>query len=128
MKNFVLIMMLSAVFSNNQYPSENQINAMIKESMQLIWEAAMESKETINHITPNVREELLSNLCASAPNTSFHTHCDLSDSLAAVSSDATARVFVSDDSQVSWTENSSVDIIGIPVSYTHLTLPTKRIV
>ena len=112
MKNFVLIVMLSAVFSNNQYPSENQINAMIKESMQLIWETAMESKKTINHITPNVREELLSNLCASAPNTSFHTHCDLSDSLAAVSSDATASVFVSDDSQASWTENSSVDIIG----------------
>ena len=114
MKNFVLIMMLSIVFSNNQYPSESQINAMIKESMQLVWETAMESKETINQMTPHVREELLSNLCASAPNPSFHTHCDLSDSLSAVSGDATASVFVSDNDQASWAENASVDIIGTP--------------
>ena len=114
MKNFVLIMMLSIVFSNNQYPSESQINAMIKESMQLVWETAMESKEIINQVTPHVREELLSNLCASAPNPSFHTHCDLSDSLSAVSGDATASVFVSDNDQASWAENASVDIIGTP--------------
>ena len=91
MKNFVLILMFCFLFSNNQYPSESQINSMIKQSMELIWQKAMEAKHNINQITPNVREELLSNLCSSAPNSSFHTHCDLSDSLTSASNTSAKR-------------------------------------
>jgi len=111
MKNFILILMFCFLFSNNQYPSENQINSMIEQSMELVWQKAMEGKHTINQIAPNIREELLSNLCSSAPNSYFHTHCDLSDSLTSASN-TSAKVFVSDDEQLSWTENSQVDLIG----------------
>jgi hypothetical protein len=112
MKNYVLLLSACLVFANNQYPTESQINAMIKESMQLIWETAMESKKTINQITPNVREELLSNLCSSAPNTSFHTHCDLSDSLSSLPN-TEAKVFISNDDQISWIENDDVQPLNI---------------
>ncbi|MAV93741.1 MAG: hypothetical protein CMG01_06265 [Candidatus Marinimicrobia bacterium] len=72
MKNYLLLLSACFVFANNQYPTESQINHMIEQSMQLIWETAMEGKKTLNSITPNVREELLSNLCSSAPNINFH--------------------------------------------------------
>lgn len=107
MKKYLLLLSICFVFTSNQYPTESQINAMIKESMQLIWETAMESKKTINQITPSVREELLSNLCSSAPNISFHTHCDLSDSLSSLPN-TSAKVYVSNDNQISWIENSNV--------------------
>lgn len=112
MKNYLLLLSTCFVFANNQYPTENQINAMIKESMQLIWETAMESKQAINQITPSVREELLSNLCSSAPNTSFHTHCDLSDSLSSLPN-TEAKVFISNDNQISWIENDDVQPLNI---------------
>ena len=107
MKNYLLLLSTCFVFANNQYPTESQINQMIEQSMQLIWETAMESKKTLNSIAPNVREELLSNLCSSAPNINFHTHCDLSDSLSSLPN-TSAKVFVSNDNQLSWVENTNV--------------------
>ena len=59
--------------------------------MQLIWETAMEGKKTLDNITPNVREELLSNLCSSIKY-NFYTHCDLSDSLSSLPN-TSAKVF-----------------------------------
>ena len=81
-------------FANNQYPTESQINQMIEQSMQLIWETAMEGKKTLDNITPNVREELLSNLCSSAPNINFYTHCDLSDSLSSLPNTSAKVLFL----------------------------------
>ena len=111
MKKFILILMVCFLFPDNQYPSEDQINTIIQQSMELVWQKAMEGKQTINQTTPNVREELLSNLCSSAPNTNFYTHCDLSDSLTSATN-TSAKVFVSDNEQSSWTENTAVDLIG----------------
>jgi len=111
MKNFILILMVCFLFSDSQYPSEDQIDTIIQQSMELVWQKAMEGKLTINQITPDIREELLSNLCSSAPNPSFHAHCDLSDSLTSATN-TSAKVFVSDNEQSSWTENTDVDLIG----------------
>ena len=107
MKNYLLLLSTCFIFANNQYPTESQINQMIERSMQLIWETAMESKKTLDNITPNVRQELLSNLCSSAPNINFYTHCDLSDSLSSLPN-TSAKVFVSNDNQLSWIENTDV--------------------
>ena len=111
MKNYLLLLATCFIFANNQYPTESQINQMIEQSMQLIWETAMEGKKTLNNITPNVREELLSNLCSSAPNINFHTHCDLSDSLSSLPN-TSAKVFVSHDNQLSWIENTDVQLLN----------------
>ena len=112
MKNYLLLLSACFIFANNQYPTESQINQMIEQSMQLIWETAMEGKKKLNNITPSVREELLSNLCSSAPNINFHTHCDLSDSLSSLPN-TSAKVFVSDDNQLSWIENTDVQPLNI---------------
>ena len=42
MKNYLLLLSTCFIFANNQYPTESQINQMIEQSMQLIWETAME--------------------------------------------------------------------------------------
>ena len=53
------------------------------------------------------KEELLENLCSSAPREYFVTHADLSDSLTQAEN-TSASVFVSSDNQNSWIENSGV--------------------
>jgi len=75
--------------------------------MQQIWTEAMNAKKALNETVPHLREELLENLCSSAPSTSFVTHADLSDSLTSASN-TSATVFVSTDNQSSWIENSDV--------------------
>jgi hypothetical protein len=74
------------------------------EVMQIIWEEAMNAKEATNIVIPHLREELLENLCSSAPCASFVTHADLSDSLTQADN-TSASVFVSSDNQNTWVEN-----------------------
>ena len=113
LKCCVLYISFSLLLSNNQHPTESQVNNMMQETMRVIWQEAMQAKYAINEIKPVVREELLENLCSSAPATSFVTHADLSDSLTAASN-TSASVFVSIDGQSSWIENSNVSPLDLP--------------
>jgi len=101
------------MFANNQHPSQEQIDNMLQQAMQKIWTEAMHAKEAINSTMPQLREELLENLCASAPSVSFVTHADLSDSLAGAEN-TSATVFVSSDGQASWITNSEVAPLNAP--------------
>ena len=76
---------------------------MLKQAMQLIWERSMEAKAGMNTMVPQIREELLENLCSSAPNTSFTAHADLADTLANANN-TSASIFISTDNQNSWIE------------------------
>ena len=67
----------------------------------------MEAKEATNAIVPQLREELLENLCSSAPAVYFTTHADLSDELTQAEN-TSASIFVSTDNQSSWIENDDV--------------------
>ena len=91
--------------------TKSQSDKMLKEAMQIVWEEAMRAKNTINNVKPVVREELLENLCSSAPSSPFITHADLSDSLTSASN-TSASVFVSSDGQSTWIENSNVSPLG----------------
>ena len=71
----------------------------------------MTAKNQVNEILPNTREELLENLCSSAPSVYFTTHADLSDSLTEAEN-TSASVFVSTDNQSSWIENDNVLPLG----------------
>ena len=108
-KNLNLILLLSSLgFTNNyQQPTSEQWDQIHKEAARLIWQQVMDAKNAINDVVPNVREELLENLCSSAPSVSFTTHADLSDSLIQAES-TSASIFVSTDDQQSWMENSNV--------------------
>ena len=113
MKNYVLLMLSCFVFANNQFPTQDQIDAMMHEVMQLIWHEAMNAKNAINETIPKTREELLDNLCSSAPAINFVTHADLSDDVTSDGS-ASASIFVSTDNQNSWIENPNVNPINEP--------------
>ena len=113
LKCCVLYILFSLLLSNNQYPTESQVNQMMQETMQVIWQEAMQAKYTINEIKPVVREELLENLCSSAPSDYFITHADLSDSLTSAGN-TSASVFISADGQLSWVENSAVAPLNSP--------------
>ena len=113
LKYYTLYILFGLLLSNNQYPTESQINEMMQRSMQTIWQHAMQAKYAINETSSASREELLENLCSSAPATNFVTHADLSDSLTSASN-TSASVFVSTDSQSSWIENSNVNPLDLP--------------
>ena len=98
--------MFTLLFSENTHNTE-QMNELLKQSFQLIWQEAMAAKNKVATVLPNNREELLENLCSSAPAVSFVTHADLSDSLTQAEN-TSASVFVSTNNQNNWTENSNV--------------------
>ena len=110
---FMGVLVSSFVFTNNNHPTQNQIDEILHQTMQTIWTEAMIAKQAINQSTPNLREELLENLCSSAPNSTFVTHADLSDSLTSASN-TSASIFVSTDNQSSWIENTDVGPLNQP--------------
>ena len=111
-KKIIFILALSCVlFSNAAQPTKNQMNQMLHEAFQIIWEEAMEAKIAANQILTTTREELLDNLSASAPRVSFITQADISDSLS-VAENTSASVFVSTNNQNSWIENTDVTPLG----------------
>ena len=86
----------------------NQNNdEVLKQMFQAVWREAMNAKDAVNIATPQIREELLENLCSSAPTVYFQTHADLSDSLTQAEN-TSASVFVSTNNQSSWIENTNV--------------------
>jgi len=113
MKNYLLLLSACLVFANNQHPTQEQVDRMLGSAMQLIWQEAMNAKAAINESAPQVREELLENLCSSAPSIQFVTHADLSDSLTEASN-TSASVYVSTDNQQSWLENTDVNPLDQP--------------
>ena len=99
--------------TNDQEPNQQQLDAILEKSMEIIWQQAMKTKLAINETTPQLREELLENLCSSAPSSYFITHADLSDSLTSAGN-TSASVFVSSDGQSSWIQNTDVAPLNSP--------------
>jgi len=108
MKKYIisLVMASTLLLSEDVYDNE-QINVLLKETFQIIWQEAMTAKSQAQTVLPNIREELLENLCSSAPAVYFTTHADLSDSLTQAEN-TSASVFVSTNNQSSWIENTNV--------------------
>ena len=108
MKKLIVSILLAStlVFSQDIYDSK-QVNTLLKETFQIIWTEAMTAKSQAQAVLPNIREELLENLCSSAPAVYFTTHADLSDELTQAEN-TSASIFVSTDNQSSWIENDDV--------------------
>ena len=100
----IIFSLSTSVFGDD---NANTANETLRTMFQAIWTEAMNAKQQINEITPQTREELLENLCSSAPAVNFQTHADLSDSLTAAEN-TSASVFVSTDNQNTWVTNSNV--------------------
>tara|TARA_B110000438_G_scaffold302650_1_gene361024 strand:+ start:1071 stop:2576 length:1506 start_codon:yes stop_codon:yes gene_type:complete len=111
LKKIIFYLCAGVLIASDQSPTQSQMNQLMEQAMQHIWQEAMVAKHSIGETIPRVREELLSNLCSSAPTSYFVTHADLSDSLTGASN-TSASVFVSTDNQGSWIQNSDVNLIG----------------
>jgi hypothetical protein len=112
---FSMAMVLGSLGLNNNYqqPTVEQWEKIRTEAARLIWQQAMNAKESVNQVLPNIREELLENLCSTAPAVGFTTHADLSDSLTQAEN-TSASVFVSTNNQSSWIVNDNVAPINEP--------------
>ena len=110
LKKIIFYLCAGVLIASDQSPTQSQMNQLMEQAMQHIWQEAMVAKHSIGETIPRVREELLSNLCSSAPTSYFVTHADLSDSLTGASN-TSASVFVSTDNQGSWIQNSDVNLI-----------------
>ena len=106
-KLIISVFFMSTLLLSEKAQSNEQINGLLKQAFQVIWQEAMIAKHQAADVLPNIREELLENLCSSAPAVYFTTHADLSDSLTQAEN-TSASVFVSTDNQSSWSENSDV--------------------
>jgi len=114
LKSLILVLSFnSLVLGQINNITEEQSRAMMNEAMQIIWQQAMLAKEASRAVIPQVREELLENLCSSAPSSYFITHADLSDSLTSAEN-TSASVFVSSDGQSSWIQNTDVAPLNSP--------------
>ena len=109
----IIVISMNFAFSNNQNLTDKQINQITKEFLTIVWTEAMNAKNATNIILPNIREELLENLCSSAPAVQFETHADLSDSLTQAEN-TSASIFISTDNQNTWYVNDSVGPINQP--------------
>ena len=108
LKSLLLILSFSSlVLCQVNNMTEEQTQEMMREAMQIVWQEAMFAKEASQLVVPQIREELLENLCSSAPSSYFVTHADLSDSLTSAGN-TSASVFVSSDGQSSWIQNTDV--------------------
>ena len=101
--------MFALLFSDNTHNNE-QMDELLKQTFQVIWQEAMTAKHQAATVLPNIREELLENLCSSAPAVYFTTHADLSDSLTQAEN-TSASVFVSTNNQNSWSTGY------VPITY-----------
>ena len=113
MKLSYCLLLINFVFSNNQYPNQSQVDEILNRAMEQVWREAMIAKQAISASTPVLREELLDNLCSSAPSDYFTTHADLSDSLTS-GGNTSASIFVSTDNQSTWIVNSEVYPLNSP--------------
>ena len=101
-----LFTLLSLTFCDDVLTNE-QVDEVLRQTLQVVWQEAMAAKTQVSQVMPQIREELLENLCSSAPSVYFTTHADLSDSLTQAEN-TSASVFVSTDNQNSWISNDTV--------------------
>jgi len=114
MKYYIMLLLTCVVVANNQYPTQEQLDKMLHQAFELVWQEAMKAKQTINNTDfRSTGEELLSNLSSSAPAVNFVTHADLGESLTSAEN-TSASIFVSMDNQTSWFENDYVVPIDAP--------------
>ena len=117
MKKLITLLFIIPVLANSQdfNYTEEQLeelkNRALSEAhtvmMQTIFDATKDVK--LNH---SIREELIENLCSTAPMNAFSVNADISDSIAQNAGDFSGSIFVSRDGQSSWFSSSDVELIG----------------
>ena len=120
MKNFIILLFLVLIapvwtssqnFNYTEEQLEDLKNRALNEAQTLMMQTIFDATKNIK-LNHNIREELIENLCSTAPMNNFSVNADISDSLAQNAGDFSGSIFVSRDGQSSWFSSSDVELIG----------------
>ena len=117
MKKFIMLLFIVPILSSSQdfnYTDEQLENLKqqaFDRAQTLMLETIFNATKDVK-LNQNVREELIENLCSTAPMNNFSVNADISDSLAQNAGDFSGSIFVSRDGQSSWFSSSEVALIG----------------
>ena len=118
MKNltlFILLIAFSIGIAASKYTDQElaQLKAEAMEEAQLLMMTTiLDIARDVQNSNPQSREELIDNLCSTAPMNNFTVNADVSDSLVQSAGDFSGSIFVSRDGQASWFSSSEVALIG----------------
>ncbi len=118
MKNltlFILLIAFSIGIEASKYTDQElaQLKAEAMEEAQLLMMTTiLDIARDVQNSNPQSREELIDNLCSTAPMNNFTVNADVSDSLVQSAGDFSGSIFVSRDGQASWFSSSEVALIG----------------
>tara|TARA_B100000131_G_scaffold133144_2_gene129770 strand:+ start:2468 stop:4057 length:1590 start_codon:yes stop_codon:yes gene_type:complete len=117
MKKIIMLLFIVPMLSSSQdfnYTDE-QLESLKQQAFDraqtLMLETIFNATKDVK-LNQNVREELIENLCSTAPMNNFSVNADISDSLAQNAGDFSGSIFVSRDGQSSWFSSSEVALIG----------------
>jgi len=117
MKKLVILISLfvNVFWANNYNYSEQQLAELkaqaLEDAQALMMHEIFNLTKDVT-LNSNTREELIENLCSTAPMNTFTVNADISDSLAQNAGDFSGSIFVSRNGQSSWTSSSEVSLIG----------------
>ena len=117
MKNltlFILLIVSSICVAERPY-SEQELAQLKADAMEeariLMMTTILELANDIQNSNAQSREELIENLCSTAPMGNFTVNADISDSLTQTAGDFSGSIYVSRDNQSSWFSSSEVSLI-----------------
>ena len=58
LKKIIFCLSTGIILGSNQHPTQEQINQLMSQAMQQVWQEAMIAKHSINETMPRLREEL----------------------------------------------------------------------
>ncbi len=117
MKKIICLLLIIPIIANSQdyNYTEEQIeslkNRALNEAHSLMMKTILETAKDIN-LNQSTREELIENLCSTAPMNDFTINADISDSLVQNAGDFSGSIFASRDGQNTWFSSSEVSLIG----------------
>lgn len=117
MKKIICLLFILPVFASSQdydYTEEQILqlkNRALTEAQSLLMKTILEASQDIT-LNNDLREELIENLCSTAPMNNFTINADISDSIAQNAGDFSGSIFASRDGQNTWFSSSEVSLIG----------------
>ena len=102
---FILLITFSICANSNQYTEQEleQLKARAMEKARLLMmNTILDVARDVQNSNLRSREELIENLCSTAPMNNFTVNADISDSLTQTAGDFSGSIFVSRDNQASW--------------------------
>ena len=117
MKKFIYLLFILPIFASTQnydYTDEQIFelkNRALTEAHSLMMQTILETAKDVT-LNNSLREELIENLCSTAPMNNFTINADISDSLVQNAGDFSGSIFASRDGQNTWFSSSEVSLIG----------------